>query len=236
MHFSHKNCLPNDKLFELSIINLKQNKQKEQQVTLEVLHLEDRSICVININSFNQFENLRELNLSSNKLGALKKETFNNLKTLEILRLEDCSIKIIEADAFLKLKNLKFLNLTRNNLNLICKHFFNGLSNLHKLYLKSCAIKFIENNTFVNLNNLKVLDLSSNPIGLISASFFNGLCKLEKLDLTRCHMIRKIDSNAFNQMLNLREVDLPNTVDLVGMANNLDSLLPDMEVVSLEMC
>ena len=49
-------------------------------------------------------------------------------------------------------------------------------------------------------------------------------------------MIRKIDSNAFNQMLNLREVDLPNTVDLVGMANNLDSLLPDMEVVSLEMC
>jgi Leucine-rich repeat (LRR) protein len=81
-----------------------------------------------------------------------------------------------------------------------------------------------------------VLDLSSNPIGLISASFFNGLCKLEKLDLTRCHMIRKIDSNAFNQMLNLREVDLPNTVDLVGMANNLDSLLPDMEVVSLEMC
>ena len=106
MHFSHKNCLPNDKLFELSIINLKQNKQKEQQVTLEVLHLEDRSICVININSFNQFENLRELNLSSNKLGALKKETFNNLKTLEILRLEDCSIKSIEADAFVKLKNL----------------------------------------------------------------------------------------------------------------------------------
>lgn len=237
MHFSHKNSSIQDKLSDLSVINLKQRAQKQQQAELEALHLRAHSIAGISSGAFVQFQNLKELDLSSNELGALTRDTFNGLRTLQILRLDDCHIKTIEADCFAKLTNLKTLSLTRNKLSLIHRGLFSGLKNLRKLYLKGCSIKLIEKDTFKQLTSLQALDLSSNLIRQIDQSFFDGLNKLQKLDLTRCQLIKKIDPKAFSHLLELNEIDMPVLDDGVfDMASSLGGLLPAMELVSLEMC
>jgi hypothetical protein len=80
-------------------------------------------------------------------------------------------------------KNLSFLNVIKSNV----QHLMSGdLSGLEKLEL---------------------LNLKNNPIKQIGHNFFQGMSSLKILILAECHL-KMIDAEAFDPLINLREVNL----------------------------
>ncbi|CAJ0959370.1 unnamed protein product, partial [Mesorhabditis belari] len=131
-------------------------------------------------------ENVREVDLSRNKVQEIKNEAFYNFKNMSVLRLEG------------------------NNLKKLDKNVFKGApeEQLHQLFLNQNRFTSLLEKPFSLLKNLKRLVLDYNKIK-VTSELFEGLENLEELSMDFCNLGDKnFDVNVFDKIPKLRVLSL----------------------------
>ncbi|GAB6024225.1 TOLL-like receptor [Chamberlinius hualienensis] len=146
--------------------------------------------------------NLDELYLGGNPLEILRNNSFCYLTDLINLYLQSCSINSIEVDAFKLNRKLHLLNLNDNELTKI--PYLEHLVSLRDFSIGRNLISSITNE-LLNSNALKNLDLSNNRIDLIEDNAFDQLINLIELDLSH-NKLTKI--NPLFKKLNINSLKL----------------------------
>ncbi|XP_075971733.1 uncharacterized protein LOC142973671 [Anticarsia gemmatalis] len=149
--------------------------------------LDTYSLQFIN-NNFTQIrinikrQNLREIDLSSNKLQYITKGLFNNFVNLRKLILSRNNIVSIFEESFTGLSKLESLDLSENNLSILT-NVFTPLKNLQHLNLSRNNLEFIHENYFNNWL-LQHLDVSHNNLRKLAPGALQLLPNLARLLLT----------------------------------------------------
>lgn len=104
---------------------------------------------------------LKVLNLSSNRLTSVPRDTFHNLTSLETLFLNDNMIAALPLELLFALSNLKNFYAEFNKIERIQPGFFRHNLNLENIFLQNNDIKSITED-FTRLNSLEVVDLREN--------------------------------------------------------------------------
>jgi Leucine-rich repeat (LRR) protein len=234
-----------DGSFTAKYVNFKNNdiKKLEYRAILpgmdyEVKDLDfsNNKISKIEDKSFDAFENLAKLHLSSNRLKTISNGYLTKKvgKSLHQLFLDDNEIKKIPANAFLNLKNLTELVLDGNiGLKLSKDIFPAALSNLEILSLDRCNISLedLEDDVFQNLKSLKTLSLRNNPITAIPKAI-NAIPNLEALDLSGTE-ITEFNTDKITSDHNLTEIRVTNTKFLYTISECAFCGLPNLKIVNL---
>ncbi|XP_053603880.1 toll-like receptor 13 [Plodia interpunctella] len=110
---------------------------------------------------FSNFSNLRKLILSRNEIINIFEESFNGLSKLESLDLSENKLTIL-SNVFTPLKNLQHLNLSRNNIEFIHENYFNNWL-LQHLDVSHNNLKKLAPGALQLLPNLARLLLTDNP-------------------------------------------------------------------------
>ena len=133
----------------------------------------NRELRKINIDSFSNLKQLRNLVLRSNRFESIEKEHFSELINLKSLSLCGNQLKTIaNEDMFLKLNynnlnNLTMLDLSNNridNLNLELNFFTVGLQNLKELNLNYSQLNDFDFRILDNMNKIDKVYLEGNWI------------------------------------------------------------------------
>ncbi|XP_023942446.2 slit homolog 2 protein [Bicyclus anynana] len=142
--------------------------------------MRNNSITKLRINV--KFTNVREIDLSFNKLQFINNGLFNNFTNLRKLILNRNHISKIYENTFFGLTKLETLDLSENNLTVLTNVFM-PLKNLQHLNLSRNNIEFIHNNYFNNWL-LQHLDISHNNLRKVSPGALQQLPNLARLLLT----------------------------------------------------
>lgn len=130
-------------------------------LNLRELDLSSNRLRYINKGLFNKFSNLRKLILSKNKIIGVFEESFNGLSKLESLDLSENNLTSL-ANVFTPLKNLQHLNLSRNKIELIHENYFNNWL-LQHLDVSHNNLRQLAPGALQLLPNLARLLLTDNP-------------------------------------------------------------------------
>lgn len=114
--------------------------------SLEKLDLCKCNIKSIEMNTFSELSNLKELLLKGNKIEILVKGAFNGLDSLQKLDLSDNQINTIEINTFPKMLHLEELDLSFNRLNKIYSRQFKNI-------LKSLKFLYVAGNPFTSIQD-----------------------------------------------------------------------------------
>ncbi|KAL1007650.1 hypothetical protein UPYG_G00089530 [Umbra pygmaea] len=146
------------------------------------------------------------------------------------LNLQDNLIQVIKVDSFKHLRHLEILQLSKNHIRNIEIGAFNGLASLNTLELFDNRLTTIPNGAFEYLSKLKELWLRNNPIESIPSYAFNRVPSLRRLDLGELKRLSYISYVAFQDLSNLRYLNL-------GMCNlkEIPNILPLVRLEELEM-
>ncbi|XP_026755730.2 protein artichoke-like [Galleria mellonella] len=128
---------------------------------LREIDLSSNKLQYITTGLFNNFSNLRKLILSRNEIINIFEESFNGLSKLESLDLSENNLTIL-ANVFTPLKNLQHLNLSRNNIQFIHENYFNNWL-LQHLDVSHNNLKKLAPGALQLLPNLARLLLTDNP-------------------------------------------------------------------------
>jgi Leucine-rich repeat (LRR) protein len=206
--------------------------------------------------SFAAYDNLIELNLSSNQIEFLDKHSFwclnslqrlflrrNYLKTidlsdldrltrLDMLILDSNEIEqLVNQNNYSKMVRLAVLSLNFNRIKYIEALAFNGLKNLTELNLLLNLYLNLKTSIFNNLRSLKLLRISSLNQTELNEQSFVGLVSLSELRLERAR-ISTITNGTFLPLLNLKALYLDNN-DITQLSRNVFDGLINLEVLSL---
>nr|XP_004663766.1 toll-like receptor 7 [Jaculus jaculus] len=177
---------------------------------LEVLDLGTNFIKIANLNIFKQFEKLKVIDLSLNKISpsgdssevgycsntrtSMKSYGLQVLEELHYFRYDEyarsCRFKYKESPSFLTYNEDchmygQTLDLSKNNIFFINPSDFQHLSFLKCLNLSGNAIgQTLNGSEFQPLRELKYLDFSNNRLDLLHSTAFGELHRLEVLDLS----------------------------------------------------
>lgn len=157
---------------------------------------------------FNNFVNLRKLELTNGMVESITKEMLYNCSKLEKLVLNKGTIKTIDANTFVGCPELTEIDLQRNNITGIVSGAFNGLSKLKTLKFSSNQLSNIMPNVF-NVASLESLDLSKNELRLTNTSIFTYVKELVSLNLAE-NEITFIVKEHFKGLDKLTELDFTN--------------------------
>lgn len=128
------------------------------------------------------------LDLSENRLSALRDDVFSSagLLNLQRLYLISCSVRAIRQHAFRALVNLVELDLSRNRLDAVPSHAFAEIPELRELRLDGNPISRIKDEAFTSLPHLVRLSARSCKIAEIEPRAFVGLeASLEYLEIDK---------------------------------------------------
>lgn len=134
-----------------------------------VLQISDRKLKEIPLEVLNLEDNLRNLDLSKNKISCIP-DDINRLKHLKQLNMSVNNVGIL-PESMGTLKKLEVLNLS-NNLISSLPQCLTNLNNLKQIYLSHNKIKEFPTQLLC-LNNLEVVDLSNNKITRIPEGMLN---------------------------------------------------------------
>lgn len=182
--------------------------------TLVELDLSKNRIERLRCEDFANLTRLRHLNLYANSISVLPECVFKGLTQLQVLKLQNNSISKISKSFQLLLPNLKRLHLNSNKLVAIMKGQFSGLRGLQNLSLHSNQIKQLSRGSFSGLTNLTTLQLQSNQIeAKVVHGVFDDLVNLRRLDLRNNHIryysSDPLPSPPFRQLSLLETLELP---------------------------
>lgn len=130
-------------------------------LNLREIDLSSNRLRYINKGLFNKFSNLRKLILSKNEIIGIFEESFNGLSKLESLDLSENNLTSL-ANVFTPLKNLQHLNLSRNKIELIHENYFNNWL-LQHLDVSHNNLRQLAPGALQLLPNLARLLLTDNP-------------------------------------------------------------------------
>ncbi|XP_011340233.2 platelet glycoprotein V [Ooceraea biroi] len=148
-----------------------------------------------------------KLDLGSNRLSALHRDTFKNMTRLHHLDLSSNLIEHLAPNLLLPLHGVANVRLSNNLLKEIHQNQFFGLRNLRILDLSWNKLRTLPEGLFLSNSLLALLDLSSNRISLLSANAFRGLGKLEELLLGK-NRLAGLPALILRDMSNLRRLAL----------------------------
>ncbi|KAM9321494.1 SLIT and NTRK-like protein 5 [Gastrophryne carolinensis] len=130
---------------------------------LDLLHLGNNRISVIQDRAFEDLTNLRRLYLNGNSIEKLTPDLFYGLQSLQYLFLQYNAIKVIEPGTFDSVPNLHLLFLNNNLLKYLPSNIFFGL-NLSRLNLRSNHFSHLMvSGVLDQLKSLVQIDLHENP-------------------------------------------------------------------------
>lgn len=166
-------------------INLMNNKLKEVKLnpSYESLYLNNNSISEIIADDFSELKlsrldlawnnltsmegiekisSLEVLDLSHNKIGALKLSSFANLKKLVDLNLEETAITNLQHGTFSQLTALKRLDISYNKLNRIDFDIFTSSSEMEEIFIEGNRLKDVNivevHKIFPKLKKISIAD------------------------------------------------------------------------------
>lgn len=154
-----------------------ENIPNKQQYTM--LSLTNGNFPTIHTNQFQDFYNLKDLNLSYGNLSDL--QLYH--PQLEELDLTYNKLSDVRWNRALNLPNLKKLNITHNDLTQITEEDFTNIPNIEKLDLSNNKLSYIAPGAFSKLNKLQDLDLRRNPLEQSRADFLKTHPELKKIKL-----------------------------------------------------
>ncbi|XP_033756241.1 uncharacterized protein LOC117338985 [Pecten maximus] len=181
---------------------------------LTTLLLRDCSIKDLLVDGQSLFQNmpaLRHLDLSSNRIEKLYRETFQETK-LKTLIISDNPLSSIERDFFRGFISLSNLQITQTSLRLlqtsapqqsVLKH----LTDLKYLDLSFNLIEEIPRKAFDDMRSLKQLNLSHNPVTSVDISAFLGMHSLRDLRLTYTNL-KQIRQGTFDDFTSLNYLNM----------------------------
>jgi Leucine-rich repeat (LRR) protein len=161
--------------------------------------MEDSGSMSNDYEPFENLQNIKSLDISSNGIQELHRNFFCDFHKLHFLNLSSNQIYNLTNFQFSStglapapIKNcvfsMSYLILTNNQLNFLPFSFFSNFVNLKVLRLNRNSISFIENFVFSNLKQLDMLDLSENKIQSIQPELFDNLQNLRTLNLEKNSM------------------------------------------------
>ncbi|KAH9514924.1 hypothetical protein Btru_021378 [Bulinus truncatus] len=179
------------------------------------------------------------LDLSSNRLTRIERETFRSLTKLEYLNLASNRITDISDGAFVGLSELEELNLRGNNMRTLGNASFQGLASLKDLHLGGNVITSLPTGVFLSLSTLEKLHLQRNVISDLLPRTFLGLERLQRLNLSQ-NLLKTISGHTFSGLASLKRLSLTDnlitdfSVDAFkGLVSLEELLLQDNEISSL---
>lgn len=174
--------------------------------------------------------NLRELNVSHNKLEYIDDNALNDrIPKLKILDLSFNKLTVVNETMLQYLTILEYLSLSNNPIeDGIHDSAFSNLRALKHLDLRNISAPYFSSDFFKNLTNLSTLDLSWNPISKIPLLPRD----LQELDLSGTQVI-SLESLYLPQLRELRLNRMPNLTSLA--LNDLENLI-SLESLSLIGC
>jgi Leucine-rich repeat (LRR) protein len=167
-------------------------------------------ITITNIDDIYKIENpknIKELNLTNNKLTKLDKNIFSNLTQLQELYLYYNNLTELDKDIFTNLTQLKELHLYSNNLTKIPKNIFSNLTQLQILNLDYNNLTELDKDIFSNLTQLQELNLSENELTELDKDIFSNLTQLQYLMLSN-NKLKKLDKELFKNLTQLQSLSL----------------------------
>ena len=177
---------------------------------LQELDLSSNFLTEICPGTFSGLKNLLKLDLNNNLLKQIQQEIFSGLANLNSLNLENNALRKIQPgtfEEFVNLDNLLYLYLGGNMLEQIQRETFSGLANLNSLALWDNSLREIHPRTFEELANLTDLFLSGNILINIQPGTFKGLANLRNLYLNR-NMLKRIQPGTFSELKTLNRLEI----------------------------
>lgn len=173
-------------LEELAIINcslphLNMTSRDTNGLSVRKLNLSDNLFTetrALRIDS-EALKRLERLDLSSNRLGRVRREAFVNFSSLVQLTLRRNIIRVVEEGAFTGLGVLENLDLSENRLATLREDAFVPLYFLQKLDLSGNELRALDGRWFDSLGRLRELDVSRNRFASSQVSALTADNKVE---------------------------------------------------------
>lgn len=192
---------------------------------LKKLYLARNNIRRID-STFNVYEDLVYLDLSSNLITTIVDNNLKHNSKLETILLRNNTVVSLRPEAFIGLNMLKVLDLSHNRIAAINDSLFKNLHSLQVLDLSYNYLKMLNDNTFVGLKNLLFLNISNNLLMRFSTDLFVNLPKLVNLNAS-FNILEQLEDNWFRPLNELTVLDL-SSCHLVSLSpfcfNGLDNL------------
>ena len=162
------------------------------------------------LNELPELKNLKELDLSYNRLRTFGQEpTFGNLTALHYLNLGRNQLGTLYHGSFSGLLRLDELVLSDNHLETIEDSAFGGLNHLRQLVLSNNRLARIQQDWFHSMAKLEVLMLDGNRVTEIKSETLSPLGQLSKLSLDR-NQLTTVNKNELIGLNSLQTMDLGN--------------------------
>ncbi|XP_066555407.1 uncharacterized protein LOC136746672 [Amia ocellicauda] len=162
------------------------------------LNLSNNRIGEIQDWAFGCFVKLEVLDLSSNRLSTLGRDTWWRLGNLKELRLGHNVIKTVHSSSFASLVRAETLWLQNNSLVNI-PQAVKRMSSLRVLSLAQNRIFSVDSGSLQGCSDLAILQLEHNLISRVSKDTFEGLDKLKVLNLS-FNMLQTTQPAAFEKL------------------------------------
>lgn len=156
----------------------------------------------IDSNCFNDFINLKEINLQFNQLTLIGSLVFRDLIHLTRINLRGNKLTALSHNCFQGLINLEEINLSKNDLKILDQNLFSGLISLNLLDLSNNKLDIIDSNQFQGLYNLRCIKLNGNQLSDIDhTTLLLDLVNLAYLDLSSNQFKRRNQFTFINRTL-----------------------------------
>lgn len=230
-------------LFNFSLTSLTMNAMKRSSLpklinmsctipTVSKLQLQRNNLFFIRQDLFQGCINVKELDLSHNRIRNISDKAFTYLQGLRILYLSQNKLLSVPA-ATSNLPRLEKLSFKRNNISRLECHDFTNLTGLRELYLHQNQISALQKCVFKDLIGLQVLKLEENYIYNLGDAFQEFLPNLTQLHLNT-NKLSAIQRGDFKGLQSLKNLSLHDN-QIKKLANGSFIGLTDLTVIQLQL-
>lgn len=149
--------------------------------------------------------NMKNMEISLNKIEYLKKRTFSNFKKLEKLNIRGNFLEKLNENIFDENLELKLLDVSSNELSSLPEQIFCRNIKLQKLLIFKNYIKKISPNLFEKLGELMEINMSENQIDGIPENLFVHNLQLKIVKFSQ-NKLKAIPKKLFQGLAQLEQV------------------------------
>jgi Leucine-rich repeat (LRR) protein len=179
--------------------------------SLQDLDLSRCSLSHLLPTMFKKLTTVTYVNLASNNISDIPKETFAPLLELDDLDLSDNKLSWLRSDMFENNSEMNSLNMQNNYLSSL-RHV--KIESLQKFDLSLNKFTAVDVDTFAGFPNIRNLNLSGNAIISINSNAFKNMIKLQNLDLSNNKLTGPLYDDIFINNIQLETLKLANNPEM----------------------